>query len=128
MYEWNLLQPCDAHEYIGNYCLVISGLAQLVSKNKTPTVISVNVVFLNFNCCPCWPCSQGTGRHPAADPWGRPFSKQYFPKRFSMANRLIAGGYVATLEAIQADQDFVRILFQPDRFLVYLFTCLLFAS
>ena len=45
-----------------------------------------------------------------------------------MANRLITGGYVATLEAIQADQDFVRILFQPDRFLVYLFTCLLFAS
>lgn len=32
-----------------------------------------------------------------------------------MAGKPIAGGYVGALEGIQGDQDFIRILFQPER-------------
>ena len=57
----------------------------------------------------------GIGRFPSCDPWGQPFSKQYYPHRMALANQRIAGDYVAVLEGIQGDQDYIRILFSPER-------------
>ena len=46
---------------------------------------------------------------------GGPFSKSYFPRRWRMAGMQIASDFVAVLEGLQGDQDFIRILFQPAR-------------
>ena len=60
---------------------------------------------------------QGCGVYPSVDPFGRPFSRDYEPKRFAKAGTLIAGGYRGVLEGILADQEFVKQLFGLTRFL-----------
>lgn len=53
----------------------------------------------------------GDGHHPSHDPFGRPFSKEFHPSLFALAGSEIMPGYRAVLEAVQADQDFGRIVF-----------------
>ena len=60
-------------------------------------------------------CHPGTGIYPAKDPWNRTFDGGYFPRRAAKAGKKIAGQFVAVLEGIQGDQDYIRILFQPER-------------
>ena len=57
----------------------------------------------------------GTGCFPTTDPWGREFTKTFHPQRMKLGGKKICGDFVAILEAVQADQDFIRILFKPDR-------------
>lgn len=57
----------------------------------------------------------GTGVYPTSDPWGTRFSRLYCPERLQLAGTRIAGHFVACLEGIQADQDFVRVVLRPDR-------------
>lgn len=54
--------------------------------------------------------------YPSVDPWGNEFPEG--SKRWKMAGRQIASQYRAVLEGIQGDQDFIRILFQPNRLLI----------
>ena len=43
------------------------------------------------------------------DPWGRAFSRDYQPSRWRMAGRvLVASGFKAVLDGIQADLEFVK--------------------
>ena len=62
--------------------------------------------------------------YPTHDPWGREFSQRYMPHRLALSGLPIAGPYRGVLEGVQADQDFVRVLFQPARFLDNLFNML----
>ena len=57
---------------------------------------------------------QGTGTYPHVDPWGQNFKDRH---RSALSGQRIAGDYVAVLEGVQGDQDFIRILFSPSRFL-----------
>lgn len=61
--------------------------------------------------------SLGTGVYPSCDPCGTSFSMAYCRDRYAKAGQPIAGKWKAVLEGIQADQDFIRILFNPTRFL-----------
>ena len=60
----------------------------------------------------------GSGRYPTHDPWNRAFTNEYCKTRFQLGGQPIAGKYKGILDGIQADQDFVRILFKPSRSLV----------
>lgn len=65
--------------------------------------------------CVCLRSMRGSGVYPEVDPFGARFSAIHNPERWRMAGTRIAGQYVAVLEGIQADQDFVRVVLRPDR-------------
>ena len=68
-----------------------------------------------FSICGTQQLALGIGVYPSRDPWGKEFNKSYQRSRWAKAGKSIASGYVAVLEGIQADQDFVRTLFNPSR-------------
>ena len=55
--------------------------------------------------------------YPDADPWGRPFSKDYYPDRFRMAGRPLAQGFIGAFDGVMSDWEFVKKLFNLQRFL-----------
>ena len=55
--------------------------------------------------------------YPSCDPWGKPFSKAYCKKRFEMSGQRIAGPYVGCLDGILGDQDYIKTILSPARFL-----------
>ena len=58
---------------------------------------------------------QGSGRFPSADPWGKPFTKTYFPQRAKVANELLAEGFFGVYDGIQCDQEFLKKIFSLQR-------------
>ena len=60
---------------------------------------------------------QGSGVYPSCDPWGKPFSRTYCKKRFELSGQRIAGPYVGCLDAILGDQDYIKTIMSPSRFL-----------
>ena len=67
---------------------------------------SANILILHLG--------QGSGTYPSVDAWGENFKDRH---RSAPSGQRIAGDYVAVLEGVQGDQDFIRILFNPSRFL-----------
>ena len=63
------------------------------------------------------PLFQGSGIYPAHDPWGKAFSKSYHRKRWELRGKRIAGPYVGCLDAILGDQDYIKTILSPTRFL-----------
>lgn len=59
--------------------------------------------------------ARGLGRHPAQDPWGRPFDESYYPDRFRLVGQELAGQYTFVLDGLQGDADFIAALFQLKR-------------
>ena len=57
----------------------------------------------------------GKGLHPECDPWGRPFSENYHPKRAQKANTRIAGRFHMVLDGVQGDADFIAAIFKLRR-------------
>ena len=49
---------------------------------------------------------------PEPDPWGRPFSMDYYPERALVANDDVAGPFRFVLDGIQGDADFVAAMFE----------------
>ncbi len=54
---------------------------------------------------------QGTGEHPARDPWGKEFTATYCPDRHKVAGKTLAGGFCFILDGFQGDADFIAALF-----------------
>ncbi|CAE7568938.1 unnamed protein product [Symbiodinium natans] len=56
--------------------------------------------------------SNGAGKYPAEDPWGRSFSKEYCPDRFKLAHQPLVtkrgGAAFAIFDGLQADLEFVK--------------------
>ena len=64
--------------------------------------------FVGFN-------HSGVGKYPHADPWGREFDDRYYPERKAHAGKPISkSGYKGVLDGIQADQDYLRVLFNLE--------------
>ena len=61
--------------------------------------------------------------YPAADPFGEPFSPEYMPQRRRLANTPIAGGYRFVLDGVQADQDYIRLIFTLGQFFSKITCC-----
>ena len=59
----------------------------------------------------------GVGRHPAEDPWQRPFSPSYYPNRHKIAGSPISGRFTFCLDGVQGDADFIAALFELKRFI-----------
>lgn len=57
----------------------------------------------------------GTGFYPTHDAWGRAFSKEYCKDRWRLGGQKICGQFVACLEGIQGDQDYIRTMMTPER-------------
>ena len=63
----------------------------------------------------------GSGYYPLYDPWNVPFSQQYQPDRFKLAGKAIcdvpdlSNVWRGVLEGAQADQDFLRVMFDLER-------------
>ena len=68
---------------------------------------------------------KGTGVFPAADPWGKEFTREYHRKRFEVAGQKICGQFRVVLDGIQGDQDYIRVLLKPSRFLKNMMRCVL---
>lgn len=62
--------------------------------------------------------AMGTGRFPAHDPWGREFDASYEPKRWRLAGSLLAGGWRGAFCGVQADQEYLKKIFDLQRFSV----------
>ena len=60
---------------------------------------------------------RGIGVHPSADPWGRDFNQDYYPRRFDKAGTRISGDFTYALDGIQGDADFVAAIFNLQRYL-----------
>ena len=60
----------------------------------------------------------GEGRFPSEDPWGRKFDASYQPQRWKVAGSLLAGGWRGCLSGVQADQDYLKKVFDLQRFSV----------
>ena len=56
----------------------------------------------------------GNGYYPSVDAYGNKFKD---PRRERLAGEPICGDYRCVCDGIQADQDFIRVLFRPERFL-----------
>ena len=54
----------------------------------------------------------GDGYYPSLDPFGHELKEA---ARVRLAGQPIAGDYKAVCDGIQADQDFIRVLFRPER-------------
>lgn len=58
----------------------------------------------------------GDGKFPQQDPFGREFSPSYEPSRYKVAGKELASGFLGVLEGIQADQDYLRIIFKLQHY------------
>ena len=58
---------------------------------------------------------EGTGIYPAADPFGCEFSQDYMPQRWKLAGKRISGQFLGVFDAVQADLEFVRKVFNLQR-------------
>ena len=89
-------------------------------EHHQPRKSVVTLVFKKQNPQPMlWhqqPC-QGEGVYPDVDPFGRPFDRNYEPGRAALAGTRIMGPYVAVLEGVQADQDFLPCSIPPTELL-----------
>lgn len=79
-----------------------------------PPNASVHKFFVWFFFHP----TQGLGKHPHEDPWGKKFSEDYYPERFSRAGTALAGPFTFILDGIQGDADFIASLFTLQRSVV----------
>ena len=59
--------------------------------------------------------NSGEGVYPSCDAFGNTFSPTFDRERHRLAGQRIAGDFVACLDGIQADQEFVAKLFRPTR-------------
>lgn len=63
-----------------------------------------------------WWNTWGNGIFPHSDPWGVRFNSDYYPDRLALAGtRISPGNMIAVLEGIQADQDYLRVMFNLER-------------
>ena len=58
---------------------------------------------------------QGLGIYPSSDPWGRPFTEEYYPERMKQAGLALCGSFKYILDGIQGDADFVAAMFLLNR-------------
>ena len=72
--------------------------------------------------------TQGKGEFPTHDPWGVPFSATYCKDRWMLGGQRLAGDYVACLEGIQGDLDYIRTMMMPARLFEKIQYCFLFDS
>ena len=57
----------------------------------------------------------GSGRYPSCDAWGKPFTKAD-GHRFALAGTSFPGGFLGIFDGLQADQDFLRLVFGLQNF------------
>ena len=57
----------------------------------------------------------GEGVYPSCDAFGKTFSPTFDRERHQLAGERVAGNFVACLDGIQADQEFVAKLFRPTK-------------
>ena len=57
----------------------------------------------------------GNGKHPAADPWKRPFDEDYYPDRMRKAGSLLSGPFTYALDGVQGDADFIAAIYNLKR-------------
>jgi len=66
--------------------------------------------------------NSGQGVFPDADPWGQKFSKVYHKERFEKAGKPLP--VRGCLAGVQADQEYLKKLFNLKRHLTELASCL----
>lgn len=109
LHERHILQWCHPPKHFASIGLEFSRFKSLESNQHSSSLRTSMPSNIPWNQSR----NQGTGVYPDVDPWGHNFPAR--SRRAAMAGKPIASGFVATLEGIQADQDFVRILFKPER-------------
>ena len=70
---------------------------------------------------------QGLGVYPSSDPWGRPFTEEYYPERMKQAGLALCGPFKCVLDGIQGDADFVAAMFLLNRPMATIYNNLFYA-